>query len=942
MKFFKLVILVFSLNFLLVTFSNGKDIYVDNKGLNKGDGSLSNPYLTIQEAANVAIAGDIIMIRNGTYRESVIIKNNGITIIPYNNEDVIINGTDPLFQWEKVNNNIFKTAMKWNVTEGSQSNQIFVDGEMMHLTRWPQNTASLVLPTNAYADKVEFEGDNTVIYDADFKEAAGRWDGCEIWINLSRSLGNTGWDGQGWTGKVLATYPGKIVVSGKISGRIGDQPWGMGPNLEFYLFNPFQTAVAYSGGITSYLQPNQWWKKGDTLFVNLLNSSAPASESGQKNLIEAKKRIYGISPEPSKITFGKTSIIGLHLFATSITTDLNALNRTTPAFDATNNLIDGINAKYVTHFTNQTGDWQGQWDSKSGIILSGINSVIKNCTVQHSAAAAICAMGKGNKVLNNTLFDCNYNSTETGVLNTGTRGTNGQDHEIAYNTIYNTPQQAISIEHNNNSDRSVPGRARVHHNIIHDFMLKTHDSAALDVFGIEGNMARWDHNIIYNSTNFLAIGMYCDFGKDVIIDHNLMWNVESPIQLNYRSDLVNGPFLVFSNTVLSSKMSSPGISNGVGTFGPDFNVQNNISTGQITEAVNGPVVLSNVSPASEEDLNNFFTDYTNNDYTLKSSFDAGIDTGEFLPFADSVEGNKPDLGCFEYGMPEWKAGVGNLMPEFVISDSAFFLNTAYKTESSWTFPVTILPFSGFEGGVSLGLGAIPEGITVDLPVETINPNEKFFLTVQVANTLKVGKYHFDIIGKSGDLQNTRTYIIEVPQAITSVNITETDTVLNYGSILQVHAIANDQEGNSMRVQPTFIWSASGGGQINNRGKYVANKVSDNVIVVAKYQGFTDTLHIKVVDINNPAETLIDEAEKITVYPNPAGPAVTVSFFSSMSGKKTISIYNALMSLVMKQEVFVTEGENQLTFNTAEFPAGMYFLNIENQKHRISEKFILKH
>jgi hypothetical protein len=49
-----------------------------------------------------------------------------------------------------------------------------------------------------------------------------------------------------------------------------------------------------------------------------------------------------------------------------------------------------------------------------------------------------------------------------------------------------------------------------------------------------------------------------------------------------------------------------------------------------------------------------------------------------------------------------------------------------------------------------------------------------------------------------------------------------------------------------------------------------------------------------------------------------------------------------MSLVMKQEVFVTEGENQLTFNTAEFPAGMYFLNIENQKHRISEKFILKH
>ncbi len=942
MRFFKITILVLSFNSLLVTLSSGKNIYVDCTYSGEGAGSLANPFITIQEAVNVAIEGDMVLIRKGIYRETVIIKSNGVTIMPYNNEEVIINGTNPLFQWEKVNDNIFKTAMKWNVTEGSQSNQIFVDAEMMHLVRWPENKASLVLPSNAYADKVEFEGDNTVIYDTDFKESAGRWDGCEIWINLSRSFGDTGWDGQGWAGKVMATFPGKIVVSGKISGRIGDQPWGMGPNMEYYLFNPYEPAVSNSGGITSYLQQNQWWKKGDTLFVNLPNSSAPASELGQKNLIEAKKRIYGISPDPSKTTFSNTSIIGLKLFATSVTTDLNAFSRSTPAYNAANNLINGINVKYVTHFTNQTGDYQVQWDSKSGIILSGVNSIIENCTVQYSGAAAICVMGKGNKVLNNILFDCNYNSTETGVLNTGTRGTFGQDHEIAYNTIYNTPQQAISIEHNDNSDRSVPGRARVHHNVIHDFMLKTHDSAALDVFGIEGNLARWDHNIIYNSNKFLTIGMYCDFGKDVIMDHNLMWNVANPIHLNYRSDLINGPLLVFNNTVLSSGFADPGIQNGIGTFGPDFNVQNNISSGKMAEAVNGPVVLSNVSPASENDLNDFFTDYTNNDYTLKSSFDAGIDKGEFLPFTDSIFGDKPDLGCFEYGLPEWKAGAGNLAPEFVISDSAFFLNSNYKTATSWTFPVTVLPYSGFESEVTLSLGPIPEGITVDLPVKKINPNEKFFLTIHAANTLKIGKYHFNITGKSDTLQNIRTFVIEVPQTINSINILESDTVLTYGTTLQIHALANDQEGNSMRVQPAFSWTTSGGGQINNRGKYAANKVSDAVIVVAKYQGFTDTLRLKVIDINSSAEVFDNVAAKVTVYPNPADNHITVSFFSETNGKQTISIYNSLMSIVMKEEVIVNEGENELNVKTNALPAGLYILNIENNKGCISQKFITRH
>ncbi len=925
-------------------FSFSKVIYVDYTNISDGDGSLSAPFINIQDAVNVAIDGDMVLIRKGIYRETIILKSNGVTIMPYNNEKVVINGAEPLFQWIKVKDGVYKTVMKWNVTESDQSNQIFANGEMMNLVRWPENTGTLVLPSNAFADNVAIEGGNTVIYDSDFKESVGTWDGCEIWINLSRSIDNNGWDGQGFTAKVLSTGSGRIVVSGLVSGgRIGDQPWGMGPNMEYFLFNPLDAAVTLKGGIGNYLKPNEWWKKGDTLFVRTANGNAPAETAGSTNLVEAKKRLYGFALE------NKNNILikDIDVFACSINTDYLQFFNKTDVASAYNITIDGINAKYVTHFTNQAKDYQMQWVQRSGFILSGTNITLKNSTIQFSAGSGISILGRKNKILNSLITDCNYSNAECGVINTGLAWNPGksvsEDHEIAYNTIRNTPQQAINIRSITNSDPSKPGMARIHHNIISDFMLKTHDSGGFDSFGSDGKYLRADHNILFNASNFLAIGFYLDFGLRYIIDHNLMWNIDRPVQLNYRNDLPNGTLLVYNNTVLSDKLSKPGILNGAGgTLGPDFNIQNNITTVPLTESATGPIVLSNVSPSTESDLNIFFTDYTNNDYTLKSSFDDGIDKGEFLPFTDSIFGDKPDLGCFEHGLPEWKAGAGNLAPEFVISDSAFFLNSNYKTESSWTFPVTMLPYSGFESEVTLSLGPLPEGITVDLPVDKINPNEKFFLTIHAANTLKVGKYHFNLAGKSDTLQNTRTFVIEVPQTINSINILESDTVLTYGTTLQINAIANDQEGNSMRVQPTFSWTTTGGGQINNRGKYAANRISDAVIVVAKYQGFTDTLRLKVLDINSSVEVFDNVATKITVYPNPADHQITVSFFSETNGKQTISIYNSLMSEVMKQEVIVNEGENHLTLNTVAFPTGLYFLNIENQKHRISEKFILKH
>ena len=51
--------------------------YVNSKVENHGNGSKENPFKTIQEAADIAVAGDEVIVAPGVYREWVSPKNGG-------------------------------------------------------------------------------------------------------------------------------------------------------------------------------------------------------------------------------------------------------------------------------------------------------------------------------------------------------------------------------------------------------------------------------------------------------------------------------------------------------------------------------------------------------------------------------------------------------------------------------------------------------------------------------------------------------------------------------------------------------------------------------------------------------------------------------------------------------------------------------------------------
>ena len=137
--------LVFSF-FALVQDASAATYYVSPTGNDTtGNGSLNNPWKTIQRAANAAVAGDTILIRAGTYRETVTPANNGVTFQNYNGEAVTVSGADLVAGWSLHTGSIYKATVSGPLLHGGQ---VFVDGQMMVQARWP-NTAPANLMTPA-------------------------------------------------------------------------------------------------------------------------------------------------------------------------------------------------------------------------------------------------------------------------------------------------------------------------------------------------------------------------------------------------------------------------------------------------------------------------------------------------------------------------------------------------------------------------------------------------------------------------------------------------------------------------------------------------------------------------------------------------------------------------------------------------------------------------
>lgn len=95
--------------------------YVSTNGNDSNSGSLEEPFKTIQQAADVVISGDKVMVREGTYHEKINIstsgkKNSPIIFMGYKEERPIIDGTGVKLKESDEKNGLISIKNQSNIT----------------------------------------------------------------------------------------------------------------------------------------------------------------------------------------------------------------------------------------------------------------------------------------------------------------------------------------------------------------------------------------------------------------------------------------------------------------------------------------------------------------------------------------------------------------------------------------------------------------------------------------------------------------------------------------------------------------------------------------------------------------------------------------------------------------------------------------------------------
>ncbi len=629
--------------------SGGQTYYVATTGQDSNPGTESAPFRTIQQAANVAQPGDTVLVHQGVYRETVTPAHSGtatapILYRPYGNEHVVISGADVVSgPWAHVNNLPFtySTTLSSTFTSSiNQAEQLFVDGQALNWARYPSTSPTdLLHPTHLAFESVDTPQDqgngqyNVTVHDSHLTATQPDfYKGMTIYFLPASRY-------QQVSGTVLSSSAGTLTFTYNKWYSETDFPKATDP---YYL----------AGSLNALDAPGEWFHDTNTqtLYLRTLSNGNPSS-----HVVEIKRRDNAFNLD----SMSYITVQGFSLFATTITTDLGAADgkgsyRYQTLATANHIVIDHVQVRYPSYFTDQTNDVYRQWNNNTGIVLSGSDNILRNSIIEDSAGNGVTVLGKRNKVLNNIVHDTNYMAIEGGGINTGMNGVIAEDIEIGNNTVYNSGRYLIEFR---SITSSVPGAARIHNNDVSGSTMLTADAGALQTWGNDGTGTRIDHNLIRANYQpvYDARGIYIDNGSShFVIDHNVVWDSQIGLVINYGS--ANN--VVYNNTLVSNdeiSLSIPGWDDGniaanniltnYNQFSPTVTLKNNLEKGtdpKFADSQHGAFWLTAGSPA--------------------------IDAGTVIsPYTDGYKGSAPDEGAYEFDPQHptrvpWTAGSDLTLP----------------------------------------------------------------------------------------------------------------------------------------------------------------------------------------------------------------------------------------------------------------------------------------
>jgi hypothetical protein len=594
--------------------------YVAVNGNDLNTGTFTAPFKTIQKAANIMTAGDTCFIRAGVYRETVSPLNNGTSVAHivfrnYQEEKVIIVGTDSISGWVPYQNGIYKAYVHDTVL------QLSVDKKMAYEARYPN-----------------FRGNYMSLSD---------WKAVAIDTNSNATFSGMNFPSGYWVGGYVEVLVASKWVShnGKISSSNGSQlncnetswPWGSHP-----AYSPGIYTGSGVGYITHHLNAldtiNEWHWQNDTLYYYPQN---PSNIANMK--FEARTRMYGFN------CFGKQyiEINNIHFVWSTVNYE-----------NATGCILTNASVWFPSPFHYFQKGWTRQafdpnnyginnWEGK-GVALSGYNNIVKNCYVAHSWGDGISIGGQNNTVENCLIEDCNWLATDCALITTV-----GLGHHIRHNTIRRTARSALVHRLTNVID--------IIYNDMYDCGKLTQDLGITYTYQSNGYGSYISNNWVHdNHSTTSCMGIYLDNADtNYVLHHNVIWNCTNAIQTN--KPAVNHQ--IYNNTVWFCT-NAMGAWGNTGTTIQNQIVKNNLSNKTWSL---GTVFSNNLVTSTSP-----FTDANAFDFTLTTNSQA-VDYGIHITgITDGYSGSSPDAGAYEFGNPQWIPGSNVMMPDI----SEVFVNPA--------------------------------------------------------------------------------------------------------------------------------------------------------------------------------------------------------------------------------------------------------------------------
>lgn len=613
--------------------------YVSPTGSDANNGlSPVLPFRTIAACSAIMIDADTCILEEGTYHETLRPAHSGSAGRPITYQaaagavvtlagDDVISGT-----WTLQDGSIYTTAITLPISGYSENvfgaNQIFVDGVMLDEARWPQNTGSLLAPTEASADSGTAYASSTIV-DA----ALSVWPDNSIVGATLHVRGGHAWIAQTGTVASNTQSTARLTYTGANAGN----PVNLGPkegNAYYVTGLPAETLLTYPGGWAALPVTH-------TLAVWLPGSDDPAG-----HIVSVKERAWAIDLSDRSFV----TVSGLTLHGASITTTATSASDT----------FDNLSVLYPSHFVTIPVGAQifdaHRYDS--GLVLSGTNNLLEHSSVAYSAGNGVLIDGAGTVVSDTLVHDTDYSQAYAAGIMVRTAPAGGD--VVAHSTIYNVSRDGIQVL---GADTRVY-TATITGNDIYNYMLLQMDGGGFyTCCNKDGSGSVVDHNWLHDGYAAAnppdganqGAGIYLDNGSSYwLVHHNVTWNTQQwGIMLNTGSaGAFNGVTLgnrLYNNTVDGLAVDSVPAVGGMGG-GTDFS--NNIWF--MAPAATPTVQHTNLNslPAVVDALHhNYFP----------AMGSAARDAGTVLVGVTPAGDPAPDIGAYDHQQTLWVPGC-HLLP----------------------------------------------------------------------------------------------------------------------------------------------------------------------------------------------------------------------------------------------------------------------------------------